>query len=100
MAPKSLPVAFLLRYWRTLLGSALVLWVLGTAWSLARRHGRREIVAGIPAAALGLLLFLFVSFTPRPPLTESAAADLLVISIALLAAGFAMVVWSGFRPAR
>lgn len=85
-----------MRWWRLAMAGAILAWVLGAAYSQARRRGR-----GLGAAVLlvggAAAAFVVAAFVPRPPLTERLSQVLVVGSVGLLAAAMALVLWRGFR---
>lgn len=78
-------------------GGAVLAWVLGTAYSQARRRGRK-IGPALLLFALAVVLFATAGLTPWPQQTPpSYPSAMVVASIALLALSMAVVLWRGFR---
>ena len=88
-----------MRWWRMALGTALLTWVLGTAYLQARRRGRNLGIVRLGGllVAAAALFFGVAALVPRPPMSLSAASEMVVASLALLAAAVALVLWRGFR---
>ncbi len=82
--------------WRLLLGGALLVLVLGTAYLQARRRGR-ALGAAVLLAGLGALAFATAALVPRPPMTIVASNIMVVASVAMFAAAMAILVLRGFR---
>lgn len=87
----------MLRYWKWMLGIALVIWLGGTAWMEARRRGRHAEGAALAMLVGAVALFLAAAFFPRPPMTQRLAILLLIASVALVAGAISYVVVQGFR---
>jgi peptidoglycan/LPS O-acetylase OafA/YrhL len=84
------------RWWQLVLGGALLIWVLGTAYHQARRRGRKIGLALVFLWA-AVVCFASASLLPRPPVTFLWSQGLIVASIVLLALAMAVVLWKGFR---
>jgi ABC-type uncharacterized transport system permease subunit len=84
------------RWWRFVLGGALLAWLLGTAYTQARRRDRQLGLAVLLLGA-GVTMFTAAAVVPRPPMTAAAASLLIVGSVALLAAAIGVVLLRGFR---
>ncbi len=85
-----------MRWWRLALGGALLAWVLGTAYRQARKRDR-ELGLAVLLFGAAVVMFALAALAPRPPMPDSAAAGLVVGSIIVLGAAFAVVLWRGFR---
>ena len=78
------------------MGAVLLVWVLGTAYHLARRRGRH---LGLAVVLVGLAIFVFAAaaIVPRPPMTDSLANVMVVMSALMLGGAMGVVLWRGFR---
>lgn len=86
-----------MRWWWLASGGAVLVWVLGTAYSQARRRGRK-VGSALVLLALAAVLFATAGLTPWSQQTPpSYPAAMVVASIALLALSMAVVLWRGFR---
>ncbi len=75
----------------------MLVWVLGTAYSQARRR-RRNIGLALVLFALGVGLFAMAALTPWPQqIPPSYPSAMVVASIALLGLSMAVVLWRGFH---
>lgn len=85
-----------MRWWRLAVGAALLIWVLGTAYSQARKRGRR---VGLAILFSGSAVFLFAAaaLVPRPPMSETGAVVLVVGSLVSVGLAMAVVLSRGFR---
>jgi uncharacterized membrane protein len=84
-----------MRWWRFALGGALLAWVLVTAYRRARERDRRLAPAVLLVGA-AIAMFAAAALVPRPPMTITLAAALVVGSIAALAGAIAVVLSKGF----
>ncbi len=85
-----------MRWWRLALGGALLAWVLGTAYSQARKRDR-ELGAAVLLLGTAIFMFAAAALVPRPPMPVAVASVLVVGSIVMLAAAMGVVLWRGFR---
>lgn len=85
-----------MRWWGLAAGGVLLVWVLATAHSQARRRGRRIGVSLLLSGA-ACVLFATAVLAPRPPVTATWSQALVVGSVVMLAAAVGVVLWQGFR---
>lgn len=85
-----------MRWWRFSLGGALLAWVVLTAYRRARARDRK-LGSAVLLVGAAIAMFAASAFAPRPPMTVTLAAVLVVGSIAALAGAIAVVLSKGFR---
>jgi uncharacterized membrane protein len=83
------------RWWRFALGGALLAWVLATAYRRARERDRK-LGSAVLLVGAAIAMFAASALAPRPPMTITLAAVLVVGSTAALAGAIAVVLSKGF----
>jgi uncharacterized membrane protein YoaK (UPF0700 family) len=92
-------LTLLLRLWRVTL-LFVVAWILLLVWLAVRRAGRRGLEIALPMWATAAVLFLVAVFAPRPALTDTVAAGLVIVSAALVVGSVVALLLAGRRPSR
>jgi hypothetical protein len=82
--------------WRLLLGGALLVFVLGTAYLQARRRGR-ALGTAVLLAGTGVVMFAAAALVPRPPMPGLLAKALVLGAMGTFAAAMAVLLARGFR---
>ena len=85
-----------MRWWRFSLGGALLAWVVLTAYRRAKERDRK-LGSAVLLVGAAIAMFAAAALAPRPPMTVTLAAVLIVGVIVALAGAIAVVLSKGFR---